>query len=166
MIIEKVKKMNARLSELEEIVKKHKLRNPTLGEIQQIEHKIVLEDDTPVQQNPYFIPFKYWTPLKQEIREMINQGIIRRSNSNYSSPTFVIEKKNGKLRVIHEYIALNSKKRKDGFPFPSLDDQLNGFSEAKIFSTVDLDAGFYQIRMKKEDMHNSIFLVPFDHVEY
>ena len=70
------------------------------------------------------------------------------------------------MRVIHDYIALNSKTRKDEFPFPSLDDKLNGFSEAKIFLTVDIDAGFYQIRMKKEDMYKSVFSVPFGHFEY
>ena len=65
MIIERVKKMSTRLLELEEIVKKHKLKKPTLGEIKQTEHRIELENDIPVQQKPYFIPFKYWTPLKQ-----------------------------------------------------------------------------------------------------
>ena len=63
------------------------------GRTSKIEHKINLVDKEPVHLKPYPLPYALWQELKDEIREMLDMGVIRKSSSPYASPVVIVKKK-------------------------------------------------------------------------
>ena len=97
---------------------------------------------------------------------MLQTSIIQDTDSMFATPAFIVQKKNRSLRLIHDYVNLNVQTFKDGYPFPNVNDQIQGLKNMKFFSLVDLDSGFYQIPVRKEDRFKTAFTVPFGHFEY
>ena len=62
-------------------------------------------------------------------------GIIKPSQSDYSSPYFPILKKTGNLRLVIDYRELNAITRQEQHPVPSLHEQLDDLRGSRWFST-------------------------------
>ena len=104
--------------------------------------------------------------FKEEIKRLINEGIIRTSKSVFSSPSFLLKKKSGKPRLIIDFRELNKFTLEDNFPFPALEDLFVGLKEARYFSQLDLGNGYYQIPIAKEDQWKTSFTTPFGQYEF
>lgn len=78
---------------------------------------------------------------------MKEQGVIRESNSPWSSPIVLVRKKSGKIRPCIDYRKVNSVNKL----MPSLFQGyfLDAASEVKLFSTFDLTSWYFQILVKK-----------------
>ncbi len=120
IIAETFKGISENNESLNEIIKMHRLSNPKTGNIKGYYHEIELKDEIVVQEPSYGIPFKLYDRLKEEVENLKNEGIIRTSTSKYSSPSFVLEKKNGNLRLITDFKKLNEKVKKEAYHFQVL----------------------------------------------
>ncbi len=131
---EKVLEMYRSVSEdkLKELVKELILKNPGKGEIIGYEHSIELTSEVPVQGKRYTIPMGLYERTKKEIESLIKKGVIRKSYSRYANPSFVLEKKNGDVRIITDFRELNKVVKRDMYPFSSVDDQLKVYMEQKF----------------------------------
>ena len=65
-----------------------------------------------------------------------------------------------------DYQALNKQTMKDRYPLPRIDDLLDRLGKAKYFSTIDLDSGYHQIAMKKDDIPKTAFRMHRGHFEF
>ncbi|CAG4993531.1 unnamed protein product [Colias eurytheme] len=102
---------------------------------------------------------------------MLNQKIIRPSNSPWSSPIWVVPKKQDasgqkKWRIVIDYRKLNDITIGDAYPIPNITDILDQLGHSKYFSTLDLASGFHQICMSDSDAAKTAFSVPNGHFEY
>ena len=95
--------------------------------------------------------------LAEYIKENIDKGYIRPSKSRYSSPFFFVGKKDGKLRPVVDYRRLNSLTVPDRYPLPLIQELVDKVSKAKIFSKVDVRAGYNNIRIKDGDQAKAAF---------
>ena len=95
---------------------------------------------------------------KAEFSAMEEMGIIRRSNSPWSSPLHVVPKANGGWRPCIDYRRLNEITTPDRYPVPHIQDFMSGLAGAKIFSTVDFVRGYHQIPMQEEDIQKTAII--------
>jgi hypothetical protein len=95
--------------------------------------------------------------LDEYIKENLEKGYIRPSKSQYSSPFFFVGKKDGKLRPVVDYRKLNSFTVPDRYPLPLIQELVDKVRNARIFSKVDVRAGYNNIRVKEGDEHKTAF---------
>jgi hypothetical protein len=85
--------------------------------------------------------------LKNYIDEMMGKGFIRTSSSPVRAPVLFVKKKNGSLQLCVDYRGLNRITIKNRYPLPLSGDLMDRLSEAKIFSKIDLRAGYHNVRI-------------------
>ncbi|MGQ3348719.1 reverse transcriptase domain-containing protein, partial [Bosea sp. (in: a-proteobacteria)] len=110
-------------------------------------------------------PLEY-AEVKKQISELLSKGWIRPSSSPYGAPVLFVAKKDGTLRMCVDYRALNSMTVRNRYPMPRIEDLFDKLSGAKVFSSIDLQSGYHQIRITPEDIPKTAFRTPFGHYEY
>ena len=153
--------------EIAKMGESHKLINPTLGVIPSTEHYISLRDTiTELSATHYHVAQSLMVPFKEELQSLLDTGIIKRSTSPITSSTFANRKKNGKLRILIDYRKLKARIMVDNHPFPWMEDILLKLRNAKIFSTLNLNPGYYQIRLAENSIPATSFVVPQGQFEF
>lgn len=89
--------------------------------------------------------------LDEFLKEHLERGTIRKSNSPLASPFFFVKKKDGKLRPVQDYRRLNEMTVKNRYPLPLVTELLDRMSSAKIFTKMDVRFGYNNIRMADGD---------------
>lgn len=104
-------------------------------------------------------PHRY-EQVRKEFEQMIEQGLCRPSKSPWSSPLHIVPKKNGDLRVCGDYRRLNAITTPDRYPIPRIKDFTYQLSNKIIFSTIDLNRAYQQIKVRNEDIEKTAIITP------
>jgi hypothetical protein len=104
--------------------------------------------------------------LKKQLTELLEKGLINPSVSPFGSPVLLVKKSNGELRLVCDYRAVNRITVRNRYPLPRIDDLLDQLYGAKCFSSLDLKAGYNQIRLREEDKQSTAITTPFGHYEW
>ena len=87
----------------------------------------------------------------------LRQGIIRPSQSPYTSQVVTVQKKSGEISLCVDYQKLNSIMVRDAFPLPRIDKALQAVYSSNWFSSFDLAQGYLQLAMKESDIKKTAF---------
>lgn len=133
--------------------------------------EIRTNSETPVYTRFYPYPTALKTEVENQIRGMLNDGIIRPSRSPYNSPVWIVPKKpdsagNKQYRVVTDYRKLNAVTIADTYPIPDITEVLAQLGNNKFFSVLDLKSGFHQIPLKESDIEKTAFSINNGKFEY
>ena len=95
--------------------------------------------------------------LDDFLAENLATGRIRPSKSPMAAPVFFIKKKEGALRLVQDYRALNSMTIKNKYPLPLISELINKLRGAKYFTALDVRWGYNNVRMKQGDEWKAAF---------
>ena len=104
--------------------------------------------------------------MKQQIDKLLELGIIRPSNSPWSSSVVTVGKKDGGVRICIDFRAVNSITQPDPYLMPLIEEILDTLASAKFISKVDLNKGFHQIPIQPDDMPKTAFCTPWGKYEF
>ena len=89
-----------------------------LGKTDLIQHHIELTDYTPIKDRYRRIPPHQYDEVCKHLRQMLEIGAIRKSNSLWASPVVLVRKKDGSLRFCIDLHRLNARNVKDAYSLP------------------------------------------------
>jgi len=136
----------------------HGLWDGSLGTIKATEHRMRLKPGAkPVRLHPYRMGPRTRQLVGEQVDKMLNLDVIEHSTSEWASPVVLVPKPDGSTRFCMEYRQLNDKRVRDKYPLPKMDDCLDSLGDARLFSTLNCNAGCWQIPVAEEDKHLTSF---------
>ena len=128
----------------------------TPGEATGVYHSIPTSG-SPAKVPPRRVPAHYREEVEKKIGEMLQQGIIEESNSPWMAPAVFVPKKSGEIRICIDYRELNKRTVKDAYPLPLADEVQDRLSNSSVFSTLDLQNGYWQLPLHPDDYEKTAF---------
>ena len=136
------------------------------GRTRMIEHSIDTGSAQAIRLPPYRLPYAYRDVITKELKEMLEEGVISRSTSEWAAPVVLITKKNGEIRFCVDYRRLNSISRTDSYPMPRVDELIDRLGSANYISTLDLSRGYWQVPMSAQSMAKTAFVTSYGLCEF
>lgn len=127
---------------------------------------IKLNSDTIIHYRPYRLSYDEKLRVRQIVKDLLDKGIIRESESEFASPILLVKKKDGSDRMCVDFRKLNEITIKDRFPLPLIDDYIDRLGHSKYYTSLDMATGFHQIPMHEDSIHMTGFVTPEGHFEY
>ena len=119
--------------------------------------EILLKEDKIINIPAYKIPIAKQPQVENTINEMLQQGVIKQSNSSYNSPMVIVNKPNGELRLCIDFRKLNEITAPLHYPLPNISELLSQVGETSIISKLDLHAAYWQCNIRPADRHKTAF---------
>ena len=143
------------------------------------------DDNPPICQKPYTLPLKHYSWVQQKIKTLEHVGVIKKSISPWTSPIVVVPKKSTsgeptRWRMCVDFRKINELQPKmqrvdkhtntqgnlSLIPLPKIDEMYANLHGAKIFTTLDLQNGYYHIALDNESKEKTAFVTPFGKYEF
>lgn len=127
----------------------------------------VIQDHVPFFYRPRRLSQFEKSEVLKITNELMEQGVIRKSNSEYSSPIVLVPKKNdSSLRMCIDYRQLNKITLRDNFPLPLIEDQLDQLKDKRYFTLLDLKSAFHHLTVEESSVKYTSFVTPMGQFEY
>lgn len=97
------------------------------------------------------IPLHLSHDVDKQVNEMLERDVIEPSNSPWASPVVLVRKQDGSMRFCIDYRRLNEVTIKDAYPLPNIDEAFDHLSGHAMFTTLDLNSGYWQVGMEEKD---------------
>jgi hypothetical protein len=122
------------------------------------DHKIEMKDTfIPKSFKTYNLTPEEQTELEKFLKDNLEKGYIRPSQSPMASPFFFVGKKDGKLRPCQDYRYLNEHTIKNAYPLPLISELLDKLKGAQRFTKLDVRWGYNNVRIRDGDQWKAAF---------
>ena len=100
------------------------LDSAELGCTHSTEHIVKVTDDTPFKEQFRQIPLPLVDEVRNHLKEMLESGAIRPSQSAWCNAVVLVQKKDGGLHFCIDFCHLNTHTKKDSYPLPRIQEAL------------------------------------------
>ena len=104
--------------------------------------------------------------VRKQVTDLLGKGFIEPSSSPFGAPVLFVQKKDGTLRMCIDYRALNNITVRDRYPLPNIQDLIDKLHGSTVYSSLDLQQGYHQIRIKPEDVPKTAFITPLGQFQF
>ena len=131
--------------------------NWDIGCTKLVKHKINTKG-APINIKPRRQPANLEEKINEAIKNLKENGIIRKCNSAWNTPLVCIWKKERKdIRLCMDFRQLNLITDRQAFPMPNVGEMLDRLHGARYFSSIDLGNAYYQIELEEESQEKTAF---------
>jgi len=92
---------------------------------------------------------------REEVQKFVNEhlkkGYIKFSKSQQTLPVFFVGKKDGGKCMVMDYCKLNKQTVKNNYPLPLITELVDNMGSKRIFTKMDLQWSYNNVRVKEED---------------
>lgn len=113
-----------------------------MGQTKTVTMKIDTEEHLTLKLRQYRAQLHKRELVEQAVQEILDAGIIERSQSPWSFPIVIVRKKNGGYRLYVDFRTLNKISKPTACPLPLIDNILALLVKVTCFSTIKLRAGY------------------------
>jgi hypothetical protein len=129
-----------------------------LGQVHTTAHRIQLTPGAkPAYSQPYRAGAKACEAESVEIHRMLRAGVIEPATSEWASPVVLVLKPDGFMRFCIDYRRLNTVTVRDSYPLPRMDECIDSLGDARVFSTLDCNSGYWQIPVSPQYKEKTTF---------
>ena len=122
-------------------------------------HVIELLDEEPFKERFRRIAPPLLEEVWQNIQDMLDGGAIHPSQSPWCNTVVLVRKKDGTLRFCIDFRRLNAQTKKDAYPLPQMQETMECMVGTRLFSSMDLKSGFWQVKMSEESQQYTAFTI-------
>ena len=158
---EEVTKLSEELKE--EVLQKYTQVFTGLGRLEKPYHIEVDPTVTPVVNPPRTVPAALRDRVKEELDDMERRGVVRKVEepTDWVNSMAIVEKPNGSLRICLDPRHLNKAIKREHFQLPTIEDITTRMANAKWFTKLDANRGYWQIPLDEESQVLTTFNTPF-----
>ena len=123
----------------------------------------LVEDAKPVRlMSPRPIAAGLREQAKAEIDNMLANGVIKQIEqpTDWCSGLTIAPKPNGKIRMCIDLTNLNKCVKREVYPLPRISDMLSKLAEGTLFSKLDANSGFWQVKLDPRCKLLTTFVTP------
>nr|GEY70093.1 putative reverse transcriptase domain-containing protein [Tanacetum cinerariifolium] len=140
---------------------------PGIPPARQVEFQIdLVPGAAPVARAPYRLAPSEMRELAEQLQELSDKGFIRPSSSPWGAPVLFVKKKDGSFRMCIDYRKLNKLTVKNRYPLARIDDLFDQLQGSSVYSKIDLQSGYHQLRVREEDIPKTAFRTHYEHYKF
>lgn len=137
------------------------------GETDLLKNKINLKADSkPVYFSPYRLSPEKTKFVNDEIKQLLEDGIIEPSDSPWGAPVVVVPKADGSLRLCTDLRKRNDQTIPDPFPMPRIEQVIDKVGKSKFLTKVDMTCGYCQIKIEDNSIPLTGFVTQNGHFQW
>ncbi len=135
--------------------------SPLPGRTDLVQHHIETRPGKVARSRPYRLPEHKKNVVREELKAMLDLGVIEESHSDWASPIVLVPKTDGSVRFCVDYRKVNAVSKFDAYLMPRVDELLDRLGAARFYSTLDLTKGYWQIPLSPLSKEKTAFTTPF-----
>ena len=137
-----------------------------IGHTTLVTHRIDTGDHPPIRQAPRRIPPHLKDEVREQLDQLVKDGVLEESDGSWSSPICMVRKKSGDLRICADMRKLNACTRLPAYPIPRIDDTLDALSGSSLYCVLDMNAAYHQVSIDPDDRDKATITTPLGNLRY
>ncbi len=121
-------------------------------------------------QRPMRIPHIHLETLRKEVDRLVKTGVLQEVDGAHAgpwcAPSFIVAKKDGRVRFITDYRELNKWIQRRPWPMPHISDLIQDIGAYKFVTAIDLSMGYYHFELDDELSDMTTFMLPWGLYKY
>ncbi|XP_064472525.1 uncharacterized protein LOC135386982 [Ornithodoros turicata] len=129
-----------------------------LGHFAGTQHRIdLLPNALPYSRSPYRYTTEDRQFIENQIKKLLNQGIILPASGPWAFPVVVVSR-GDKKRLCVNYAPLNERTISVVHPLPIIEDIIQDVANCAYFATMDLKCAYWQVSLRPQDYEKTAFI--------